>query len=1534
MENLLIPYQAVKKITAHRVLVFAPHPDDEVFGCGGAILHHTAENIPVRVIIVTNGGYGINPSELSDYVRQRQNESINAASVLNYGKPVFWHYNDRDLHYGETLITEILSAIHDTRADLVYAPSVYEIHPDHRALGMATMEAVRRSEKQIKLALYEIGQPIQPNLLLDISDLAERKMEAMRCFISQNAKQRYDLDIAALNRYRTYTLPAEVTAAEAYILTNSEELASDPLKLYQSEHARQQKAGLALDTEDLPLVSVIIRSMDRHTLSDALDSVALQTYPNIEVVLVNAKGHGHSAVGDWCGRFPLRMTSNTEPLHRSKAANTGLETARGKYLIFLDDDDFFNPDHIATLVSELKTHKRFRCAYTGVRVDYYIDDQLVSATQFNEPFDQRKLWGRNFIPIHAMLFEHTLVTEGSAFDENLDILEDWDFWIQIAQRCKILHIDKITAVYRNHGDSGMGSKLDETFLQQARSKVFEKWKSQFSGKQLEDMILYWEEKAAVLNEQIAVKKQEIRTIQNRIKQLEQEQHTHALHEQSLQKTISALQSANRNLTNTITEFTQSSSWKITAPLRFLVRILRGQRREAWNGFRRRILPIGGKIFRLFPARLRLRMLPIIYRLTGPLFKGTEHYESWRIQQNDTNQLFPSHARGTLTGLTDIADIAPLDTFPTGRIAIHAHIFYADLINEFGSFLENMPYRYDLFISTSNETDKQACQRTFSGLPHLNQLTITVVPNRGRDIAPLFCTFGNELQQYDYIAHIHSKKSLYSHGAADGWREYLLTHLLGSSEQIRKIFTLLTSDKNIGFVYPQNFSVLPYWANTWLSNKTRGHAWCKKLGIASVPSGYFDFPAGSMFWAQTKALQPLFNAQLKIEDFPEEAGQNDATLAHCIERLFVLTTRHSGLNTVILKDNQSPNWSRWRIDQYLLHQKEKIHAILQRSDIRIVVFDIFDTLITRPLLNPEHVKAIVARRAGGRIGERYLEFRAMAENQARQIAGRDVGLDSIFRELGILSGLSADEIEQLHQLEITIETSIVAPRQEAVDLFRFAQDLGKRVILASDMYLPQPVIENMLIHCGISGWHAFYLSAANGLRKDTGDFYHQLLNDEQVSANSILIIGDNEQSDAQKPGDMKFHVTHVMRPVELARATPRLEPIIENAFAPPAQNDLNTQLTLGAIVQANFRPLFYPQFNPADFVPASPWAVGYTVAGPLVLSFVQWLAKQVKTYAIQRLFFLAREGEILKIVYDLWTSEDPHAVASEYLVLSRRAVTVPMIANLDDIFTIAGTHYAPNPMPDFISERFGLHLSENECEELAQRKLWPKKKPVTVKTGEIDHLKPLLQALEKRILNQAENERPGLMAYLQNIGFNPDTTAAIVDVGYAATTQGKLNQLLTQKIHGYYMMTLDRAERIASAHQVITQGYYCHYAKPSATEPVIYRKSFTIEKFLSADTAQIISYHRDDYGNVLPEFRTQTPEERQSAETRAEIRRGIIDFTQQVVTIRDDLLPDIEIPPHIAESLFLAFVNNPSQSENNLLRSLVLDDYYYGHGLVR
>jgi len=217
-EHHFIPYSAVDYLPHGRVLVLAPHPDDEVLGCGGSIIRHVQAGDPVKVIIVTDGAYGA-PDRAGDYALTRQQESIAAANVLGYGAPCFWALPDRSLEYGEFLIQRILRCIEDVQPDIVYAPSWWEIHPDHLALAMATVEAVRRSVRPLYLAMYEVGVPLHPNTLLDVTDIIDRKQAAIVCFASQMQQQPYDRHVTALNRFRTYTLSATVEAADIAVLT-------------------------------------------------------------------------------------------------------------------------------------------------------------------------------------------------------------------------------------------------------------------------------------------------------------------------------------------------------------------------------------------------------------------------------------------------------------------------------------------------------------------------------------------------------------------------------------------------------------------------------------------------------------------------------------------------------------------------------------------------------------------------------------------------------------------------------------------------------------------------------------------------------------------------------------------------------------------------------------------------------------------------------------------------------------------------------------------------------------------------------------------------------------------------------------------------------------------------------------------------------------------------------------------------------------------------------------------------------------------
>lgn len=600
MENLLVPYQAVPYFSCTHALVFAPHPDDEVFGCGGAIMRHVEQEIPVTVIIVTDGAFGVNTEESSDYILLRQQESIAAAEILGYGTPQFWKYSDRQITYSEKFVQEILKTIQDSKADLIYAPSVFEMHPDHRAIGMAVVEAIRRIGKDTQIALYEIGMPMRPNKLLDITNLIERKAAAMSCFTSQNTRQRYDLHIAALNRYRSYTLPASITAAEAYILLSAEELTQDPLKLYQSEYSRQKALGLVLDDQDIPLVSIIVRNSNRPTLSETLDSVALQTYPKIEVVLVNAKGATHSDVGEWCGNFPIRLIDSHEPLPRSRAANVGLKAAHGKYLIFLDDDDWLTADHINNLVQAIETHPHIKVVYSSAACVDENNNPLPN--KFGQPFDATRLLAGNYIPIHTALFSRELINIGCLIDESLDAYEDWDFWIQASTFTNFLHIDKVTATYRINPYLGSAIHTDNKLIESTTLNIYQKWLPRLNNRQLIELMAAVRSNQARGDQLKEHEKQYQLLLTNSQQQLEHQltQHQQQVNEQShllnelqeLTKCLTEKENLILSLNATIKEINGSTSWKITQPMRWFV--LRSRKLyEIYRKFRELTVHYGG-----------------------------------------------------------------------------------------------------------------------------------------------------------------------------------------------------------------------------------------------------------------------------------------------------------------------------------------------------------------------------------------------------------------------------------------------------------------------------------------------------------------------------------------------------------------------------------------------------------------------------------------------------------------------------------------------------------------------------------------------------------------------------------------------------------------------------------------------------------------------------------------------------------------------------------------------------------------------------
>ena len=192
------------------VLVLVPHPDDESLGCGGAIALHCRQGDRVKIVIATDGGAGdaLGHYAGSDYRALRRAEASRAGEILGASDLVFWNYEDGKLAAAEELANRLAGLFAAERPDIIYRPSVREIHPDHWALGLAVERALQAYSGSVAAYAYEIWATVQPTHVIDITAVWEVKRKAVEQYESQLRYNDYLHMVAGLNAYRTIHLPS------------------------------------------------------------------------------------------------------------------------------------------------------------------------------------------------------------------------------------------------------------------------------------------------------------------------------------------------------------------------------------------------------------------------------------------------------------------------------------------------------------------------------------------------------------------------------------------------------------------------------------------------------------------------------------------------------------------------------------------------------------------------------------------------------------------------------------------------------------------------------------------------------------------------------------------------------------------------------------------------------------------------------------------------------------------------------------------------------------------------------------------------------------------------------------------------------------------------------------------------------------------------------------------------------------------------------------------------------------------------------
>jgi LmbE family N-acetylglucosaminyl deacetylase/glycosyltransferase involved in cell wall biosynthesis len=459
-ESELIPFTP-GRLDGSPLLALAPHPDDEIFGCGGALAQAAAADVEIHVVIVTDGA-------AQGEAATRRAESLEAAKRLGLPEPSLWGLADRSLARDDDDLRERLhTLLLEVKPKVILVPSPAELHPDHRALALAVYRLLQRAlpgselhqaVQSVRLVAYEVSAVLRPNLLIDVTQEWDMVVSAAKAFESQLQHQPYLEVLKAIASTRRLTLPAPVKWAEAYHVVDLRYVRTHPA----SEWAAAQGPSSELEeVGEAAGLDVVIRTRNRpHLLKEALASVLAQMHLPARILVVN---DGGVVVDDICaqaeGLCQLDLIQLDSSTGRSAAAQLGLERATASHVVFLDDDDLFFPEHLLVLGRALARGVTvpYTDAVQGIWKSDESDGRLEPVARhrtFGGAFDQARFKLVNHIPLPCVAIPRELAIEVGGFNPKLDLYEDWDLLLRLAEQTPLTHLPVLTCEYRVIPETG------------------------------------------------------------------------------------------------------------------------------------------------------------------------------------------------------------------------------------------------------------------------------------------------------------------------------------------------------------------------------------------------------------------------------------------------------------------------------------------------------------------------------------------------------------------------------------------------------------------------------------------------------------------------------------------------------------------------------------------------------------------------------------------------------------------------------------------------------------------------------------------------------------------------------------------------------------------------------------------------------------------------------------------------------------------------------------------------------------------------
>src|SRR5918993_624328 len=583
-----------------------------------------------------------------------------------------------------------------------------------------------------------------------------------------------------------------------------------------------------------------------------------------------------------------------------------------------------------------------------------------------------------------------------------------------------------------------------------------------------------------------------------------------------------------------------------------------------------------------------------------------------------------------------------------------------------------------------------------------------------------------------------------------------------------------------------------------------------------------------------------------------------------------------------------------------------------TNVKLVSFDVFDTLLTRRVTSPHTIFYFCANSAieEGLINcsaETYVMLRREAETVTRT-GQPDWQTDDkrIFDFLIKLLVVTPETGLRLRALEIEWERKLLVPVPGAAEMLDKERIAGYKVAFVSDMYWSTDEIKTFLTDANFfREGDLLLVSAEHGASKDTGGLFKVLMQlNPGVKASDIRHHGNDEYIDYK--GALKAGLQGVLH----TRCNPTNYELILEYHREETDGLAALLAGTGRLLRLNYSHLSSHTAGMARII-------GNVVA-PTLITYVLWILKEAKIRGLKQLCFVARDGYVPYLLCNRISKAMGFNIETHYLYGSRQAWHIPALREFDDFAYSWMLENFKGATMETVFKRVGI--SWEELLEIAPEAQSLFSSPNQAVTPDVQvKVKNFIETnhvLRDHILKHSKEKREVLTAYLAQAGIDFSAKTGMVEIGWAGRTRISFERILgqdkAQNLHWFYFGLLPNVylhdpERIST----FVHGLDLTYKSINGLPTII-------ESFCFAPHGSVLGFEKNG-DKIVPQFNT--------------VGEGELDKwgRNKYFVILDrycDLLP-LEIMRKMkfynlrnpAYNLLKAFVENPSRNDAEVWGSI-------------